>query len=629
MLTPRWPKFAIGGGAIVAVGVGAFFALGGPAQSEDGCHPGAQRMAEVWSDASRNAVSDAFHRTGLQYADATAETTVAQMDGWASTWEAAYDQACQTGDEAAAQRLCLETQLAQLEGLVHVFERSNRSTVAGAGPSVARLPEPSSCADPLYTELPAPPEGKNDAVQHLRLQLALAKAKVIALELGRGIAALEGLETKAVELEYAPLTAEVELELAVAYFKAGRMDDAEKVLLEAMEVAEGVGHVVVRAEAWLWSMQIQGSVHRRFDEALRMSDPARAAVARCGEGHARLHVRLEALLSEILRLEGDYEQSEVAARKAVDLAQKHRGEDSLDTALAYRTLALVLRERGQFEEALEFAEQTVAVNERVLGPDHPETAGRLGDVATILSYTDADPERTLALWKRAHAINESAYPPGHRSQAVSAHAIATTLATLDRSEEAVAYFEQALEVDAANEGADHPASVPTMYGLGMALIELDRLDEGRAQLEHAHQIIVPVIGKDHPDLSYTLGGLGLLEYLSGDPEAGRVHFEHARTNLLAKFEPNNSRVHKLDLDWAEAAFRAGLLEEAAGLLSHARTIADGTGTSDLARGRGLWLSAQVEAERGDDAAARESATAALELDPSLEAEIARWLAGLK
>ena len=77
----------------------------------------------------------------------------------------------------------------------------------------------------------------------------------------------------------------------------------------------------------------------------------------------------------------------VIRRRLVDLAARSEepdGENSTKFALRLDRLASVLRELGKFEEAATLFERAIAIGEKTLGPEHPDLATRLNNLANLL-----------------------------------------------------------------------------------------------------------------------------------------------------------------------------------------------------------------------------------------------------
>jgi hypothetical protein len=58
----------------------------------------------------------------------------------------------------------------------------------------------------------------------------------------------------------------------------------------------------------------------------------------------------------------------------VSIREKVRGPEHPDTALGLNNLALLLRDQGELAQAKPLFERALAICEKVLGPEHPATA---------------------------------------------------------------------------------------------------------------------------------------------------------------------------------------------------------------------------------------------------------------
>jgi tetratricopeptide (TPR) repeat protein len=109
--------------------------------------------------------------------------------------------------------------------------------------------------------------------------------------------------------------------------------------------------------------------------------------------------------------EGKYAQAEALARRLLAEAEVTFGADSLKTAEVLDVLVEALFRGGKAKqpESREFAERAIAIKKNILGPDHPEVAVSLNNLAIILNiigdYAGARP-----LFEQALAIREKALP---------------------------------------------------------------------------------------------------------------------------------------------------------------------------------------------------------------------------
>ena len=90
------------------------------------------------------------------------------------------------------------------------------------------------------------------------------------------------------------------------------------------------------------------------------------------------------------------------------LAMAQQGDD----ADALNAQVIKLYGEGKYSEAVPIAQRALALREKALGPDHPDVATTLHNLAALYynqgRYADAEP-----LYKRSLAIGEKALGPDH------------------------------------------------------------------------------------------------------------------------------------------------------------------------------------------------------------------------
>ena len=69
-----------------------------------------------------------------------------------------------------------------------------------------------------------------------------------------------------------------------------------------------------------------------------------------------------------------------------------------------------LYRQGHYADAIPLAERALAINEKVLGPEHPNTANSLNNLAALYQTTGAY-DKAEPLYQRALAIREKVLGP--------------------------------------------------------------------------------------------------------------------------------------------------------------------------------------------------------------------------
>jgi tetratricopeptide (TPR) repeat protein len=175
-----------------------------------------------------------------------------------------------------------------------------------------------------------------------------------------------------------------QLNLGQTYSAQAKRREGAVIFEEALgELRRTLG---IRSEWTLTAMNLLGAAYLMLGEGERSAPlfhealpvereffPKSFMLARSLEGLATINVN-----------EGKLDTALAQAEEALPLAIAAEGEDSLDAALAYATVAEVHRIARRNERALPLYRKSRAIYEKSLGPDHPRVASILSQEGLIL-----------------------------------------------------------------------------------------------------------------------------------------------------------------------------------------------------------------------------------------------------
>ena len=162
--------------------------------------------------------------------------------------------------------------------------------------------------------------------------------------------------------------------------------------------------------------------------------------------------------------------------------------------------------QGDYQRALALRESALRICQAKLGPDHPNMAVALGNLADTYRALGRAAE-ALPLLERALRIIEAALGPDHPDVAVALGNLAGTYRALGRAAEALPLFERALRITEAALGPDHPDVAVALGNRGSAYRDLGRAAEALPLFERALRITEAALGPDHPNMAVALGNL--------------------------------------------------------------------------------------------------------------------------
>jgi CHAT domain-containing protein len=157
--------------------------------------------------------------------------------------------------------------------------------------------------------------------------------------------------------------------------------------------------------------------------------------------------------------QGRYTDAEPLHKRALAIHEKALGPDHPNVAASLNNLAALYDGQGRYADAEPLLKRALAIREQTLGADHPDVAVSLNNLGKLYAdqghYAEAEP-----LLKRALAIKEKALGPGHRDVVESLN----NLAGLYREQERYADALPLVQKTIASVRANAATAVPVLFG---------------------------------------------------------------------------------------------------------------------------------------------------------------------
>jgi len=169
---------------------------------------------------------------------------------------------------------------------------------------------------------------------------------------------------------------------------------------------------------------------------------------------------------------------------------------------------VTLYQQGRFSEATEIAEEVLQLREKALGPDHPNVAISLNNLAALYEaqgkYAEAEP-----LYKRLLEIREKALGPDHPNVAISLNNLAELYRVQCKYAEAEPLYKRSLEIWEKALGPDHPNVATSLNNLVLLYQAQGKYAEAEPLYKRLLEIAVDF--KEAQFISYTYRGISHLE----------------------------------------------------------------------------------------------------------------------
>ena len=237
-----------------------------------------------------------------------------------------------------------------------------------------------------------------------------------------------------------------------------------------------------------------------------------------------------------------YAEATPLCKRALALREASLGPDHPDTALSLNNLAWLLQAQGDLPAARPLYERALAIRETALGADHPDTARGLNNLGLLLR-DQGDLPAARPLLGRALAIHEKVLGAEHPDTATSLSSLAGLLLAQGDLPAARPLYERALAIHEKVLGAEHPDTATSLSNLAELLRDQGDLPAARPLHERALAICEKMLGAEHPDTATSLSNLAGLLQAQGDLPAARPLHERAlaiREKMLGPEHPDTA-----------------------------------------------------------------------------------------
>ncbi len=265
---------------------------------------------------------------------------------------------------------------------------------------------------------------------------------------------------------------------------------------------------------------------------------------------------------------GDHASERKHYEKALALFRSTVGETDRRSLRVASHLAASLAELTQIKEGLALGERTLALEEKTLGPEHPDTIRTLLDLATI-TQAGGDFAAAEKYANRALASARKVEGPDHNDTRQALLFLASVLWSQDKLAEAERLNIEAVDAERRALGVEHPDTLTAMHNLASVYWAENKMAESEKLGLETLEIRRRVLGPEHPEFLRTQNNLATTYTDEGKyAEAIALH-EHTLEVRRRLLGPEHTDTITAMLNLAMAHSKADELEPAAALLTPA------------------------------------------------------------
>jgi CHAT domain-containing protein/tetratricopeptide (TPR) repeat protein len=243
-------------------------------------------------------------------------------------------------------------------------------------------------------------------------------------------------------------------------------------------------------------------------------------------------------LGNVYKSQARYDDADAQYKRALAMAEKIGGPNSLQVALVLNNLTKVYEDQGRFDEVEAAGKRALAIREDKLGPNHPEVAASLNNLAHVYArqgrYAEAD-----RLFQRAMEIWEKALGPKHPNLATALINVAAVYADEERLDDAEALYKRALGIREAVFGPNHSDVATVLNNLAQIYESQGRYADVETYSKRALAIVTKTLGPSNPDTAKVIRKLGVAYDGQGRYADADAQFKQALDIFTKAFGPDH------------------------------------------------------------------------------------------
>ncbi|KAK3376988.1 hypothetical protein B0T24DRAFT_665831 [Lasiosphaeria ovina] len=210
--------------------------------------------------------------------------------------------------------------------------------------------------------------------------------------------------------------------------------------------------------------------------------------------------------ADSIHILGNYSEAEQLYRQTLALQTKVLGSEHPDTLCTILGIANAVSNQGNYSEAEQLYRQTLVLQTKVLGSEHPDTLRTMNNLAAAVgdqgNYSEAE-----QLYRQTLALQTKVLGSEHPDTLRTMLGIANAVSDQGNYSEAEQLYRQTLALQTKVLGSEHPDTLGTMLGIANAVSDQGNYSEAEQLYRQTLALQTKVLGSEHPDTLRTMLGI--------------------------------------------------------------------------------------------------------------------------
>ncbi|CAF1444671.1 unnamed protein product, partial [Adineta steineri] len=223
----------------------------------------------------------------------------------------------------------------------------------------------------------------------------------------------------------------------------------------------------------------------------------------------------------------------------------HQTTQESDKPSIYHQLGRIKDDQGEYQEALIYYKQSLAIQQNTLSSNHPDLAMSYNNIGLVY-YNMSDYQKALSYHEKALAIRQQSFPSNHPDLASSYNNIGNVYSSMGDYANALSSHEKALAIREQSLPSSQPDVGGSYYNIGLVYYNMSDYPKALSYYEKDLEILQQSLPSNHPDLGVSYNNIGLVYYNMGDCSKALSYHEKAlaiRQQALPSNHPDLSSTY--------------------------------------------------------------------------------------
>ena len=176
-------------------------------------------------------------------------------------------------------------------------------------------------------------------------------------------------------------------------------------------------------------------------------------------------------------------------------------------ATSYNNLGLVYYRKGDYDKAIGYHEKSLAIRLKIHGEQHTSIGNSYNNLG-LGYYGKGEYKKAIEYYEKTLAIDLKVHGDQHSSTGITYNNLGCAFLEIGENDKAIEYHEKSLAIRLKVHGVEHPSTGESYDNLGSAFWEKDEYDKSIDYHEKSLAIRLKVHGEEHPSTGYSYNNLG-------------------------------------------------------------------------------------------------------------------------